>query len=519
MQAYGPAVLRLVVGAVFWRTARRSSSACGAATDSPARPPTSSTRSTPAFTSCVVLVGVVELVGGAAADPRRADACTPRPPGRRDGGCDLERPPRQRLLHELVAGARPGPRIGVQPRPARRPRLPDAHRSRRVLDRRPPRAVRRSRGVRPGAAPGGQGVILADRPRSSPAASASAPRSRMALAERGMDVALSFNRSRDEADGRGRAIRRRPAGARRVQADVSSADDVPRARGRRRRRPSAGSTCSINMASVYASVPFDAIDDAHLGRVRSTSICGRRSCARARPCRTCARAGGGRIVNFSDWVAASGRPRYPGYLPYYVAKRAASSALTEALALELAGDQILVNAIAPGPILAPPGTSDEESTAVEAATPLGRWGGEERDRQGRAVPARVRLRHRRNDPRGRRPARAVTDAQAVAPILRAAVRARQQRAQRLERARRAPSGVARSRTGRSPRRARRNPRPARSRSGPSRSGTPPSPTRATSSRAPVGGCHRGIDPQERVERARRRRAAEHARRHARECPS
>jgi NAD(P)-dependent dehydrogenase (short-subunit alcohol dehydrogenase family) len=49
--------------------------------------------------------------------------------------------------------------------------------------------------------------------------------------------------------------------------------------------------------------------------------------------------------------------------------------LTEALALELASDQILVNAVAPGPILAPEGTTDEESKAVEAATPLGRWGG------------------------------------------------------------------------------------------------------------------------------------------------
>ena len=52
-------------------------------------------------------------------------------------------------------------------------------------------------------------------------------------------------------------------------------------------------------------------------------------------------------------------------------------ALTEALALELAADHILVNAIAPGPILAPPGTTDEESEAVERATPLGRWGGPE----------------------------------------------------------------------------------------------------------------------------------------------
>ena len=38
------------------------------------------------------------------------------------------------------------------------------------------------------------------------------------------------------------------------------------------------------------------------------------------------RAGGGHIVLFSDWVAASGRPRYRGYLPYYVAKRAVARA-------------------------------------------------------------------------------------------------------------------------------------------------------------------------------------------------
>jgi NAD(P)-dependent dehydrogenase (short-subunit alcohol dehydrogenase family) len=80
-------------------------------------------------------------------------------------------------------------------------------------------------------------------------------------------------------------------------------------------------------------------------------------------------------VNFRDWIAASGRPRYPGFVAYYVAKRGVIG-LTEALALELAPDGILVNAVAPGPILAPEGTSDEELTAVEKATPLGRWGGE-----------------------------------------------------------------------------------------------------------------------------------------------
>jgi NAD(P)-dependent dehydrogenase (short-subunit alcohol dehydrogenase family) len=85
-------------------------------------------------------------------------------------------------------------------------------------------------------------------------------------------------------------------------------------------------------------------------------------------------AGGGRIVNVADWLAASRRPRYKGYLGYYVAKTAVIG-LTEALALELAEDQILVNAVAPGPVLAPPDLPEDEFAAVEKATPLGRWGG------------------------------------------------------------------------------------------------------------------------------------------------
>jgi NAD(P)-dependent dehydrogenase (short-subunit alcohol dehydrogenase family) len=131
----------------------------------------------------------------------------------------------------------------------------------------------------------------------------------------------------------------------------------------------------INMASVYSAVPFDQLDERAWHSVvdvdlRAAFLC---ACAAVPHMR---RAGGGRIISFADWVAASGRPRYPGYLPYYVAK-AGAIALTEALALEVAADGILVNAIAPGPILAPPGTTDEELKAVEDATPVGRWGGPE----------------------------------------------------------------------------------------------------------------------------------------------
>jgi NAD(P)-dependent dehydrogenase (short-subunit alcohol dehydrogenase family) len=81
------------------------------------------------------------------------------------------------------------------------------------------------------------------------------------------------------------------------------------------------------------------------------------------------------IVNFTDWLPASGRPGYTGFVAYYVAK-AGVKALTEALALELAGANILVNAIAPGPIVPPPDMDEDERREVAEATPLQRWGGE-----------------------------------------------------------------------------------------------------------------------------------------------
>ena len=124
----------------------------------------------------------------------------------------------------------------------------------------------------------------------------------------------------------------------------------------------------INMASVYRAVPFDAMDEHTWHSVVDIDLRAAFLCAHA-AVKHMRRAGGGRIVNFSDWLAGSGRPRYPGYLPYYVAKKGVI-ALTEALALEVAADQILVNAIAPGPILAPPGTSERNS---RTSPPRRRW--------------------------------------------------------------------------------------------------------------------------------------------------
>jgi NAD(P)-dependent dehydrogenase (short-subunit alcohol dehydrogenase family) len=130
----------------------------------------------------------------------------------------------------------------------------------------------------------------------------------------------------------------------------------------------------INVASVYSSKVLESLTEADWDRDLAANLKSAFFCSQA-ALPVMRKSGGGRIINFADWLAASGRPAYPGFTAYYVAK-AGIIALTEALALELAGDQILVNAIAPGPIVAPPDLSAEELQDVAAATPLGRWGGE-----------------------------------------------------------------------------------------------------------------------------------------------
>jgi len=192
------------------------------------------------------------------------------------------------------------------------------------------------------------------------------------LARRGMDVALAYNRSASEARATASAIEAIGRRAVVIQADLSQAsacaalvDQAAMLLG--------GLDVLVNMASVYRAQPFEELGEAQWHEGLNVDLGAAFFCARAAVPHM-RKAGGGRIINFTDWIAASGRPRYKGYVPYYVAKRGVIG-LTEALALELAADRILVNAIAPGPIVAPPGTSDEEYAAVEKATPLGRWGG------------------------------------------------------------------------------------------------------------------------------------------------
>lgn len=189
----------------------------------------------------------------------------------------------------------------------------------------------------------------------------------LALADAGLDVAISYHRSigparrtvgEIEARGvRGLALRAdlgEPAAARRLLRDAA--------------RALGGLDVLVNSAAVFLRTPlatttpaqWDGIMDLNLRSV----FCCCQAAAAILP-------RGGHIVNIGDAGAGRG---WPSYIPYTVSK-AGVAALTHALAVALRPQAIAVNCVAPGPVLRPPDF------------PLARWNAVTRGHEG--TPADV----------------------------------------------------------------------------------------------------------------------------------
>ena len=170
----------------------------------------------------------------------------------------------------------------------------------------------------------------------------------LALAERGMDVAIAYRRSADDARRTVRALEARGARATALRADLRT----PAAARRVVEQTAAAFgqlDVLVNSAAVFRRTPVSAVTPETWNEFLDVNLRSAFFCAQA-AARAMGRRGG-HIVNITD--AAIARP-LPGFVPYAVSK-AGLAALTTGLAAALRRRRIAVNAVAPGLVLRPRG--------------------------------------------------------------------------------------------------------------------------------------------------------------------
>ena len=189
----------------------------------------------------------------------------------------------------------------------------------------------------------------------------------VALAARGCHVAITYNRSRAEAQAAVSKIRTHRVKAAAFQVDQRHFAAV-RDAVREIHAEFGRIDILINNASSFYPTPWDRVTDLQWEDLLKTNLTGPWWFAQAvGPIMK--RQKGGKIINMADVSVFS---PWPDYLPYCVAKGGLVT-LTKGLAKVLA-PHVQVNAIAPGPILLPPDISAAEKKRVLDRTLLKRVG-------------------------------------------------------------------------------------------------------------------------------------------------
>jgi pteridine reductase len=192
-----------------------------------------------------------------------------------------------------------------------------------------------------------------------------------ALAERGYDIALHFNRSAEEARQTVEQLNKLGIRAEAYQADL--ADETAVARLFENVQKDFGRLdVLVIAAAIWESKPLEQVTADDVRRHFEVNTLGTFLC--------CQKAGeimirqpeGGAIVTIGDW--ASARP-YPHYAAYFLSKGAIPT-LTRMFAIEFArrNPAIRVNCILPGPVMVPEDLAEHEVKGAVAGTLLKRLG-------------------------------------------------------------------------------------------------------------------------------------------------
>jgi pteridine reductase len=193
----------------------------------------------------------------------------------------------------------------------------------------------------------------------------------LALAERGYDIALHYNRSAMESQESVAQLERAGVRAAAFQADLAKEDDVARlfdevlaTFGRL--------DVLVTAAAVWERKPLEETVAADVRRHFEINTMGTFLCCQRAGLLMAKQPEGGAIVLIGDWAVE--RP-YPNYAAYFASKGAIPT-LTRTLAVELAqrNRAVRVNCVLPGPVMLPENLSEHEVKGAVAGTLLKRPG-------------------------------------------------------------------------------------------------------------------------------------------------
>jgi 3-oxoacyl-[acyl-carrier protein] reductase len=189
------------------------------------------------------------------------------------------------------------------------------------------------------------------------------------LAADGMAVVVHYSGSQDKADAAVKAVTDAGGAAIAVRADIGDEaevgalfDQVVQTYGG---VDVVVHTAGIMLLSPLADLDIDDLDHMHRINIRGTFLVNREAARRVRS--------GGAIINFSTSVTKLALPTYTGYS----ASKGAVEAMTPIFAKELAGKDITVNAVAPGPTATPlflDGKDQETVDRMAQMNPMKRLG-------------------------------------------------------------------------------------------------------------------------------------------------